>query len=128
MFGFLFKSATYYILWQKFQKQIVMIILSVILIAITLGVYDDLFKVLKVSNKDSLVVLLLAKWFIISFIIGFNIYKLKQIKIDIDDTEELCNQKEENIIKNYPVKTQDVLKKKTLKTTTDIILEKYIND
>ena len=128
MFGFLFKSATYYILWQKFQKQIVMIILSVILIAITLGVYDDLFKVLKVSNKDSLVVLLLAKWFIISFIIGFNIYKLKQIKIDKDDTEELFNHKEENITKNYPVKTQDVLKKKTLKTTTDIILEKYIND
>ena len=114
--------------WQKFQKQIVMIILSIILISITLGVYDDLFKVLKVSNKDSLVLLLLAKWLIISSIIGFNIYKLKQIKIDTKDEDELFNHKEESIQKNHPIKTQNVLKKKTLKTTTDIILDKYTHD
>lgn len=127
MFGFLFRSATYYILWQKFQKQIVMIILSIILISITLGVYDDLFKVLKVSNKDSLVLLLLAKWLIISSIIGFNIYKLKQIKLEDNEKRELFD---ENIKNNkiYPKKSQEFLDKRNkLLTTTDVILKKYSN-
>lgn len=123
MFNFIFKSATYYILWQKFSKQIILISLSVVLICLILGIYDDLYKVLKVSNKDSLLGLLLTKWLIITLIIGFNIYRLKQIKVE--DKNEVIDAIKHDEEKIYPKKTTDVLRKKDLLSTTDVILKKY---
>ena len=126
MFGFLFRSATYYVIWKKFQKQIVLVLFSLVLIVLISSIYDDLFEVLKVSNKDALLVLLFGKWVVISLIIGFNIYKLKQVKLNEGEQKELLDQIEEPK-KVYPKKSQDVLEKKeSLTTTTDLILKKYI--
>ncbi|MBD3841885.1 MAG: hypothetical protein IE909_08365 [Campylobacterales bacterium] len=128
MFSFLFRSATYYIIWKKFQKQIILVVLSLIAISIISSVYEDLYKVLKVSNKDALVGLLLFKWFLISSIIGFNIYKLKQVKLDENEKHKIFNEEDEPK-KIYPKKSEEVLKKKEkLTTTTDVILKKYLND
>jgi len=127
MFGFLLKSTTYYILWQKFQKQIILIVLSLIAISVISFVYDDLYTVLKVSNKDSLLGLLLLKWFLISLIIGFNIYRLKQVKLDENEKKEIFNEKQTSQ-KIYPKKSQSVLnKKEKLNTTTDVILKRYLD-
>jgi cbb3-type cytochrome oxidase subunit 3 len=127
MFSFLLKSATYLILWRKFQKQIILVVLSLIVISIISSVYEDLYKVLKVSNKDALIGLLLFKWFLISSIIIYNIYKLKQVHIE-DSEKKAIFENDDKVQKVYPKKSQDVLKKDTLQTTTDLILKKYIND
>lgn len=128
MFSFLFRSATYFILWKKFQKQIILIILSLLVIVIITSIYDDLFTVLKVSNKDSLVGLLLLKWFLISSIVGFNIYTLKQVKLEESEKKEIFEDSK-NDKKIYPKKSQKILdKKEKLTTTTDVILKKYLND
>ena len=128
MFSFLFRSATYYIIWKKFQKQIILVTLSLIAIIVIIGVYNDLFNVLKISNKDSLIGLLLFKWFLISLIVGFNIYKLKQVKLDENEKHKIFDD-EEQPKKIYPKKSQDVLnKKEKLISTTDVILKKYIKN
>ncbi len=128
MFRFLLRSTTYYILWKKFQNQIILVVLSLVAISVISLIYDDLYNVLKVSNKDALEGLLLFKWFLISLIIGFNIYKLKQVKLDKDEKHKIFDEEDEpkNI---YPKKPQEVLKKKKkLTTTTDLILKKYSNE
>lgn len=126
MFSFLFKGATYYIIWKKFQKQIILLVLSIITITIVSSVYDDLYQVMKVGQKESLVGLLLIKWFLISCIIIFNIYKLKQVKLDDSEKDEIFEDTKEST-KIYPKKSQDILNKKTkLTTTTDVILKKYV--
>lgn len=125
MFNFLFRSATYYIIWKKFQSEIILVVLSLIAISIISFVYDDLYKVLKVSNKDSLVGLLLFKWFLISMIIGFNIYKLKQVKLDEDERCKIFDNTN-NTQKSFSKNARDVLNKnEKLTTTTDLILNKY---
>jgi len=125
LFGFLFRSATYYIIWKKFQKQIILVVLSLLAISIISFAYEDLYKVLKVGNKDALVGLLLVKWFLISLIIGFNIYK---VKLDENEKHKIFDEEEEPK-KIYPKKSQEVLKKKEkLTTTTDVILKKYLDN
>lgn len=126
MFSFLFRSATYYIIWKKFQSQIILIVLSLIAVSIISFIYDDLYKVLKVSNKDSLVGLLLLKWFLISLIIGFNIYKLKQVKLEDEEKKEIFEEKSKE--KDLPKESKKVLKKKKLMSTTDLVLKKYTHE
>lgn len=121
MFGFLFRSTTYYILWKKFNKQIVLIVLSVVFIALLQAVYADLFDLLKVSHKESLIGLFLGKWILIIAIVLYNIHKLKQIKLDDADKEEVIKAKEPE----PPKEIQELLAKKRLKSTTDRIIEKY---
>jgi hypothetical protein len=83
---------------------------------------------MKVSHKENLVILLLVKWFLISSIILFNIYKLKQVKLEESEKKEIFEETKESK-KTYPKKSQYVLNKKTkLTTTTDLILKKYSND
>lgn len=125
MFSFLFRSATYFIIWKKFKKQIILIILSLISIFVISFVYNDLYKVLKISNKDLLFGLLLLKWFLIFTIIGFNIYKFKKVKFDYEDNHKIFDD-ENKSKKVYPKKSNEILNKKdSLRTTTDLILKKY---
>lgn len=125
MFGFLFRSTTYFIIWKKFKKQIILVVLSLILIFVISFIYNDLYKVLKINNKDLLFGLLLLKWFLISTIIGFNIYKFKKVKFDYEDKHKIFDD-ENNSKKGYPKKSNDILNKKnSLRTTTDLILKKY---
>lgn len=124
MFSFLFKSATYFLLWKKFQKQIITIVISIILVLLISSIYDDLHEILKVSDKDSLIWLLLFKWFIFLFIIGFNSYELKRINLEDNNTQDIPYIDDE-AEKNYQEKSQKVLRKKKLITTTDLIMKKY---
>ena len=132
MFGFVFKSGMYYMIWNKFKSQFITLIISIVLIALIFSIYDDLYKVVKVSNKDSLVELLLLKWFIVSLIFGFNWYEFKKISSSQDDKYSSDSYKED-IDKEPSIKNelkskqhQNILNKKKLKTKTDVILQKYL--
>lgn len=120
----LLKTTVYYIIWQKFRKQIILILCSIILILLIGVIYEDLFKVLKVTNKNSIGLLLFMKWFLISLIIGFNIYVIRKTKIDSKDISS-CKAKE-TVFTNYSQKEKDILKKKEkLISTTDLLFKKY---
>ncbi|WP_121628741.1 hypothetical protein [Poseidonibacter antarcticus] len=117
MLNLLFKTTAYYVIWQKFKKQILLISFSVVLIGFIGMIYDDLFDVLKVTDKESIGILLFTKWFFISFIIAINIYALRKTKI-----------KEKKELKPVNPKTQEILKKEKVLTRTDLILKKYLNE
>ncbi len=105
-----------------------MLITSVVLIVMILGIYNDLFSVLKIANKDSVLLLLLLKWSLILLIIGVNIYNFKKIKIK--EVKESIIKKQSTLSKKPKplTPTQEYVKnKETLLTTTDLILEKYTN-
>ncbi len=115
-----------------------MIFVSAILIIFILGMYEDLYTVLKISNKDTMIALLLSKWFLIGSIIAYNYFKIKRV-----DIQEIKNEVEKEpttwipkkrVVKQtqnseqlYTNKHQDILKKKKLKTKSDVILAKYMD-
>ena len=119
MMNFLFKTGTYLFIWKKFKTQIISIIASTFLIWLIFGIYDDLIKIFKLENTSTLLYLLLGKWLIVSFIILYNILLIKSIKSPFKD-EIIEN---EEII--LPKKSQEILDKKDILTTTDLILKKY---
>ena len=121
MFTFLFKTTTYFILLKKFRHQIILVILSLIAIALINGIYEDIYKVAKVSQKESLFVLLLIKWFLVLCIVGYNLYRLKQIKLSDEEKNEILAYEP----KVYPPTIQKLLDKETLLSTTDLIIKKY---
>lgn len=119
MFSFIFRTGTYLLLWRKFKTQIISILISILLIWLVFGIYDDLVKIFDLSDTSSLLYLLFGKWLFIFVIIFYNIKIFKSIKQDIEDDMFV----EEKII--LPVKSQEVLEKKDILTTTDLILKKY---
>jgi len=116
MLNLLFKTTAYYVIWQKFKKQIIVITFSIILISLIGIIYEDLFKVLKVSSKENIGILLFTKWFLISIIIAFNIYVLRQTSIE----------SKEKLDKNE--KVEEILTKEVILERADLILKKYTND
>lgn len=128
MLNLLLKTGTYYVLWQKFRGQLLMLFISLMLIVMILGIYNDLYSVLKITNKDSVLLLLLLKWSLILLIVGVNIYSLKKIKIK--DVKESIKQEQSYASKKVKPLTpmqEHVKQKKLLLTKTDFILEKYTN-
>lgn len=124
MLKLLFKTTAYYIIWQKFKKQILLVLCSIILISIIGLIYDDLFQVFKVNNRDSVGVLLFFKWFFICLIIWFNIYILRKTKVDLKELE--ISEEKKEFFSNYSKHEQEILKKKEdLISTSDLILKKY---
>lgn len=126
MLGFIFRSGTYYILWQKFKKQIITLLVSVGLVFLLLGIYNDLFGVLKIYNKESILYLLLLKWFLILFIVGINVlifrrFSTKELKESIKKKET----KESKQVKLPLTQQEKLLQKEKLLITTDLILAKY---
>lgn len=120
MLGFIFKGATYYLIWQKIQKRFVMVVVSLALIFAIIAIYNDLFQVFKVSYKESLMGLLFLKWFLIASIIGFNSYKLLKEPVDEkhDEPDGKC----------YPKTSQEIIDKEgELKSISDVILKKYLH-
>lgn len=105
-----------------------MLLISVVLVVMILGIYNDLYSVLKITNKESVLLLLLLKWSLILLIISVNIYSLKRIKIN-DVKESIKKEQAYTSKKAEPLTpTQNYVKhKETLSTTTDLILEKYRN-
>ena len=121
MFSFMFKTTTYYILWKKFNKQIILIGLSLVLIGITHIIYQDLFQLLKVAHKESLIWLFAVKWALILSILFYNVKKLKQTKLDEEEKAQIFETKPEPL----PKQTQDLLDKQKLTSTTDILIKNY---
>lgn len=121
MFGFLFKTTTYYVLWKKFNQQIILIGLSVFAIAIIHIIYQDLFQLLKVAHKGSLIWLFTIKWMLIVLILIYNIKKLKQIKLNDEEKAQIFEHQEQVL----PKQTKDLLNKEKLTSTTDILIKKY---
>ena len=119
MIKFLFKTGTYLFIWKKFKTQIISVIASIILIWLIFGIYDDLIKIFKLENTSTLLYLLLGKWVIVSFIILYNILLIKSIK---SSSKDEIIENEEIIL---PKKSQEILDKKDILTTTDLILKKY---
>lgn len=117
--NFLFKTGTYLFIWKKFKTQIISVIASIILIWLIFGIYDDLIKIFKLENTSTLLYLLLGKWVIVSFIILYNILLIKSIK---SSSRDEIIENEEIIL---PKKSQEILDKKDILTTTDLILKKY---
>ena len=122
MFSFLLKSGTYLFYWKKFRTQIISIIVSMILIWLIFGIYEDLIRIFELEDTSTLLYLLFGKWLIVGFIILYNILLIKSIKTTVKD-EILEN---EEII--LPKKSQEILDKKDILTTTDVILKKYIKN
>ena len=120
-------------IWNKFKSQFITLVVSIILIAVIFSIYEDLHKVLKISDKDSVVGLLLLKWFLLSLIFGFNWFQFRKLKVTKDNkyTSSTYEQRayKESIIKTE-IKSkqhQNILNKKKLKTKTDVILKKYLD-
>ena len=119
MMNFLFKTGTYLFIWKKFKTQIISIITSVFLVWLIFRIYDDLIKIFELEDTSTLLYLLLGKWLIVSFIILYNILLIKSIK---SPSKDEIIENEEIIL---PKKSQEILDKKDILTTTDLILKKY---
>lgn len=124
MLKLLFKTTTYFVLWKKFKKQIILVLFSLILISFIGIIYEDLLEVVKINNRDSVGVLLFFKWFLIFTIIGSNIYVLRKSKVGIKDIDSKTMK--ESLFTNYSKKEQELLnKKEDLISRTDFLLKKY---
>ena len=122
MIKFLFKTGVYLFYWKKFKSQIISIIASIIVIWLIFSIYEDLIRIFEIKEVSTLLYLLFAKWVIIGFIVLYNILLIKSIKKS--DTDEIFRN-EETIL---PKKSQEILDKKDILTTTDLILKKYRNN
>ncbi len=121
MMNFLFKTGTYLFIWKKFKTQIISIIASIFLIWLIFGIYDDLIRIFVLENTSTLLYLLLGKWTIISFIILYNILLIKSIK---SPSKDEIIENEEIIL---PKKSQEILDKKDILTTTDFLMNQIIH-
>ena len=116
MFNFLIKGGAFLFLWKKYKAKIISIIASILIIWLLFSIYDDLIKTFQIVDTTTLLFLLLGKWTIVILTIFINIKLLQSI-------EELDVINEEKVI--LTKKSQDVLEKKDILTTTDLILKKY---
>ena len=123
MMNFLFKTGTYLLIWKKFKTQIISILVSILLIWLVFGIYDDLVKIFELEDTSSLLYLLAGKWFFIFAIVFYNVSIFKSLKQDIEESGTFV---EEEIV--LPIKSQEILEKKDILTTTDLILKKYKNE
>jgi len=103
-------------IWNKFKAQFITIITSIVLIALIFGIYEDLYKILEISGTQSVLWLLLLKWFLISLILLYNWYQFSKLR---SQDIPISSESEQH---------QNILDKKKLKTKTDVILKKYIHD
>ena len=99
----------------KFKTQIISIIASMVLVWLIFGIYDDLIKIFELEDTVTLLYILLGKWLIVCLIILYNILFIKSIKTISKDK---IIENEEIIL---PKKSQEILDKKDILTTTDLI-------
>ena len=116
MFNFLIKGGAFLFLWKKYKAKIISIIASILIIWLLFSIYDDLINTFQIVDTTTLLFLLLGKWTIVILTIFINIKLLQSI-------EELDVINEEKVV--LTKKSQDVLDKKDILTTTDLILKKY---
>ena len=120
MFNFLFKSGTYFFIWKKFKSQIITSLISIFLIWLIFGIYNDLIEIFELKDTNILLSLILGKWLLVISIIFVNIKVFKSVKKSSNN--ENFEEKEVTIL---PLKSQEILSKKDILTRTDLILKKY---
>ena len=133
MFGYIFRTGTYFLIWKKFKKQIITLGVSAISIFLILSIYTDMLTVLKIANKDDVVLLMVLKYVLIVAIIVYNYFSFTRVKVP--DTIEKTDIKSFFISENKATiddkqtskNHQNIISKSKLKTKTDLILEKYKN-
>ena len=86
-----------------------------VLVWLIFGIYDDLIKIFELEDTVTLLYILLGKWLIVCLIILYNILFIKSIKTISKDK---IIENEEIIL---PKKSQEILDKKDILTTTDLI-------
>ena len=106
--------------WQKIRGQFFYLLVSLILFLLTYSIYDDVYNILKISNKESLWVLVFIKYSTLIAIILLNIRHFKSIKITQLPTHKKTPRK--TILE--PIE-EEMMKKSTLNSKTDLILKKY---
>ena len=116
MFNFLIKGGAFLFLWKKYKAKIISIIASILIIWLLFSIYDDFINTFQIVDTTTLLFLLLGKWTIVILTIFINIKLLQSI-------EELDVINEEKVV--LTKKSQDVLEKKDILTTIDLILKKY---
>lgn len=121
MFSFIFKTGTYFFIWKKFRANIISILISTLLIWLVFSIYDDLVKIFKLEDTTTLLYLLFGKWLIVVMIILFNLFSIKNSKRNLLDDNDTFEEE----IAILPIKSQEILNKKDILTTTDLILKKY---
>ena len=124
MFSFLFKTGTYYMLWQKFRGQFLYLFISLVFIVLTFSIYDDVYDILRVSSKNSLWILMLVKYSILMLIILANIHHFKSIKVTTPSNTK--KPKTVTKVKLDPIE-EEMINKAVLKSRTDFILQKYMS-
>ena len=123
MFGFALKSTMIYMFWNKFQKQIITTIISLVSIVIIFAIYEDINNILIQKQLNYSFELVTIKWVLISIIIIiFNIYNFKKA---IKEKENHNSIEELTVIDKLQHK--EILNKKKLKTKSDVILQKYLD-
>jgi thiol:disulfide interchange protein len=122
MFGFALKSTMIYMFWNKFQKQIITTIISLVSIVIIFAIYEDINNILIQKQLNYSFELVTIKWVLISIIIIFNIYNFKK---SIKEKENHNSIEELTVIDKLQHK--EILNKKKLKTKSDVILQKYLD-
>ncbi|MDY0365867.1 MAG: hypothetical protein RBQ81_08415 [Arcobacteraceae bacterium] len=121
MFGFLFRSATYIIIWKLFKSQILSLLASVVVI---IFICQDLYKIFS-YDKEILLMIVALKWIIIIVILIYNIYVFKKVKTENRLKDNYINEEITN--EELPIISKKILNKKGgLLTKSDLILQKYI--
>ena len=72
MFSFIFKTTTYLLIWKKFKTQIISILVSILLIWLVFGIYDDLVKIFELSDTNTLLNLKLGKRLLLFVMVFYN--------------------------------------------------------
>ncbi len=127
MFGFALKSTFIYMVWNKFKKQIITAIISLIGIVIVFAIYEDINNIFIQKKIDYIFELVAAKWFLVCLIISFNIFSFKKAIKENKKYEDQDNCSIEGISTINTPQHKEILNKKKLKTKSDVILQKYLN-
>ena len=122
MFGFALKSTFVYMLWNKYKSQTISIVVSALLLVVIFSIYDDLFTIVKISNKENILLLFLSKWILLFAILIFNWYVFGKIHLKKPIEEKVFSQNNQTTTQN-----KEILNNKKLKTKSDVILQKYMD-
>ena len=127
MFGFALKSTFIYMVWNKFKKQIITAIISLLSIVIVFAIYEDINNIFIQKQIDYIFELVATKWFLVCLIIGFNIFSFKKAIKENKKYEDQDNSSIENTLTINTPQHKEILNKKKLKTKSDVILQRYLN-
>jgi len=131
MFNYLFKTGTYYLLFKKFKKEIIAIVVSLCLLIIIFGIFNDVFIIFQITDVKTLAIVVFLKWFLVVGIIVFNIFTFKRLikKNNSSKSHKLVKKQHDtnNTSIDKSTYSQQILNKEKLLTKSDLVLKKYLD-